>query len=94
LEKLKARLLLIFLVCFPILLFVLPATYFDTGQTICPSKALLDIDCLGCGMTRAIQHLIHFDFEAAYNFNKLSFLVFPILVVVWCKQTINAIKQA
>jgi hypothetical protein len=81
-------------VCIPILLIILPATFFDTGQTICPSKALLDIDCLGCGMTRAIQHLIHFDFEAAYNFNKLSFLVFPILVVVWCKQTINAIKQA
>jgi hypothetical protein len=40
---------------------------------------------LCCGMTRAVQHLIHLDFETAYHFNKLSFVVFPLLIgmILW-----------
>jgi hypothetical protein len=33
-------------------------------------------------MTRAIQHLIHFDFEGAYSYNKLAFIVFPMFFVL------------
>ena len=63
-----------------ITLLILPANFFDKGQSICLSMVLLNKECYGCGMTRAIQHLIHFDFEAAYNFNKISFIVFPLIV--------------
>jgi hypothetical protein len=41
----------------------------------CISVLLLDKQCYACGMTRAVQHLIHFDFNAAANFNKLVFIV-------------------
>lgn len=63
-------------------LLILPATYFDTGRATCVSVLLFDIECYGCGMTRAIQHLLHLDFEAAYGFNKLSFIVLPLAVIM------------
>ncbi len=66
-------------------LLILPADYFDHGRATCVSVILFDVECYGCGMTRAIQHLIHLDFESAWTFNKLSFVVFPLAVfmILW-----------
>ena len=69
-----------------IVLFYLPKDYFDEGQSVCLSVVIFDIQCYGCGMTRAIQHMINFDFTAAYNYNKLSFIVFPLLVFMIIKE--------
>ena len=69
------------LILIPIVLLILPADYFDKGQSICVSVLLFDKNCYACGMTRAIQHLIHLDFQPAYEFNKISFLVLPLLIV-------------
>jgi hypothetical protein len=68
-----------------ITLLILPADYFDHGQPMCLSVLLLNKECYGCGMTRGIQHLIHLDFENAYHFNKLSFVVLPLFayMTVW-----------
>lgn len=71
------------LLVLPIMLFLLPANYFDQGETLCPSKRLLDIECLGCGLTRGVQHFIHFDFETAWEFNKLTFIVMPLGIFYW-----------
>lgn len=75
------RLLLYVLV--PLILIILPADYFDKGESICISKTLFDIECYACGITRAIMHLIHLEFVDAYYFNPLSFIVFPLLAVLW-----------
>lgn len=75
-----------------IVLLFLPADFFDHGQPMCISVLLLDRECYGCGMTRAIQHLIHFDFNAAMHFNKLSFIVFPLLVFLLLKDFIDLVK--
>jgi hypothetical protein len=77
---------LIGLLFIPIVLIALPKDFFDQGQSICLSVLLLDTTCYGCGMTRAIQHLIHLDFQSAYTFNKLSFIVLPLLIGVWGKE--------
>lgn len=77
-QKLQFYVLTSFLILAGITLLCLPATFFDHGQSICISMLLLNRECYGCGMTRAIQHLIHFDFEGAYSYNKLSFIVFPL----------------
>lgn len=69
----------------PIVLVILPVDHFDKGQTMCLSVLLLDIECYACGMTRAIMHLIHFDFAGAWAFNKLAFLVLPLLFPFWLK---------
>lgn len=75
---------LIALLIFPIFLWILPANFFDEGTTIlCPSRFLFDIECYGCGITRAVMHMHHFEFGDAAYFNLLSFVVYPGLIFVW-----------
>lgn len=69
----------------PLVLVLLPVDFFDTGESICLSKLLAGIECYGCGMTRGIMHLIHLDFSGAWQFNKLSFIVLPMLFPIWLK---------
>jgi hypothetical protein len=76
----------------PIILLVLPAGFFDGGESICLSKLLLDVECYACGMTRACMHLIHLDFEEAYAYNMLSFIVLPLLAVIWVQWFIKERK--
>lgn len=72
---------LVFLVIVPVVLLFLPKDYFDYGHSICIYTLITGHECFGCGITRAVMHMIHFDFSAAWNFNKLSFFVVPILGV-------------
>lgn len=77
---------LIFWLAVPIILLVLPADFFDgDGFVVCPSRLLFDVECLGCGMTRAGMHLIHFDVESALFYNSLSVVVVPIFAFLWAK---------
>ena len=68
------------LLIIPLVLLLLPSAFFDSGDSICMSVVFFDRECYACGMTRAIQHLIHLDFFIAYDYNKLSFIVLPILI--------------
>jgi hypothetical protein len=84
------------LVIAPLVVILLPADFFDTGESLCLSVQLFDMHCYGCGMTRAIQHLIHFDFHEAYDYNKLSFIVVFVLLIVWfqeIRRVLRRIKQ-
>ena len=84
--KLSAQVLI------PLVLLALPADFFDSGESLCLSKVLAGIECYGCGMTRAIMHLIHLEFEAAYQFNKLSFMVFPVISFLWAQDFLKDLK--
>jgi len=87
---------LVGLISLPIGLLILPADFFDYGQTLCPSKRFLDLECPGCGVTRGTQHLLHFDFKQAWEFNKLSFILVPIGAYIWftwIKSVIKEIKE-
>lgn len=70
-------------VVLPVALLLLPADHFDKGQTICLSVLLAGEQCYGCGLTRGIQHLLHGDIETAASYNKLSFIVLPVLGIYW-----------
>lgn len=83
--KFGNRILVTLLSLIPIFLLALPADFFDTGKTICLSQALFKQRCYGCGMTKAIMHLIHFDFGIAWLYNPLSFAVLPLLFLFWLK---------
>jgi hypothetical protein len=72
-----------FIVLLPIVLLILPGNYFDDRQSMCFSMLFFDVQCYGCGLTRACQHLIHFQFEDAFAYNALSFIAFPALAIVW-----------
>jgi len=81
------------LLLMPLAALALPAGFFDEGQTICLSMLLLDVSCPGCGMTRAIQHLIHLDTDAALAYNPLSFVVLPLLVYVWLGEVLKTYRS-
>ena len=77
----------------PLVLVGLPADFFDKGQSICLSVLLLDTQCYGCGMTRAVQHFLHLDFKTAWDFNRLVVIVFPILVYLWFQELLSTHKK-
>lgn len=83
------------LVMAPFVLWILPGDFFDAedGLVICPSRAWFNFECLGCGMTRAVMHFHHFQFDDAIYFNRGSFIVYPALVAVWIIWTVKAWKK-
>ncbi|CQD05100.1 hypothetical protein BN1232_00848 [Mycobacterium lentiflavum] len=53
---------------------------------VCPTKALLGIDCPGCGSLRMIYSLLHGNLMAAARFNALGLVALGLLVwtyLVW-----------
>ena len=83
---------LVFMIATPIVLLLLPANFFDNGESICLSKVLLNVECYACGLTRSIMHLIHLEFEKAYEYHMLSFIIFPMLCVVWIQWFFKELK--
>jgi len=75
--------LLILLIAAPLFLMLLPSNYFDTGESLCLSVRVFHTECFGCGITRGIMHLLHFEFSIAWTYNKLSFVIFPVLFIFW-----------
>ncbi len=69
----------------PILLLYLPADFFDHGTSICLSVLLFHRTCIGCGMTRAVQHVMHGEISTAWNYNHFVVIVFPVLVYLWIR---------
>jgi hypothetical protein len=74
---------LLFIILTPVILLVLPGNFFDNGESICLSKLIAGVECYACGLTRGIMHLIHLQLEDAYAYNMLSFIVLPLMIVIW-----------
>lgn len=77
---------IVLLLSIPITLWILPSNFFDNGKSI-SIFALMGIEdyIYSTGMTRSIMHLMHFDFAGAIEYNKLSFIVLPLLFLLWLK---------
>ncbi len=73
----------------PFLLFSIPSNFFDNGKSNCISLLIFNQKCYACGMTRAIQHMIHGEFSIGYEFNKIAILVFPLLLILWLFDSIK-----
>ncbi|OAV45470.1 DUF2752 domain-containing protein [Lewinella sp. 4G2] len=77
---------LIALLLTPIVLWVLPVDFFnDTGVVTCPSVMLFDLECWGCGLTRAVMHFHHWEFGEALFYNFAVVFFYPFLVWLWQK---------
>ncbi len=91
----RAGIILLFtvLTVLPILVFVLPKTFFDSGPPLCVYTIVSGVECPGCGLTRGTMRLSHFDFAGAWEMNKLTFVVVPLLGIWWIRQWIIVFKK-
>jgi hypothetical protein len=48
---------------------------------VCPTKALLGIDCPGCGSLRMMYSVLHLDFASAVHYNALGLVA--VLLLGW-----------
>ena len=85
-KKKYPKIYLAVLIIIPLVLLLLPSTFFDNGDSVCISVVVFDRECYACGMTRALQHLLHLDFVIAYEYNPISFLALPLLVFIYLKE--------
>jgi hypothetical protein len=82
------------LVFTPIFLLAMPKDYFDSGKPAFSLFEMLGVDgYYSKGLTRGCMHLLHLDFEGAASFNKLSFVVVPLLLGLWGMWTYQEIKK-
>jgi len=88
------RLWLLALLLTPVVLWILPADFFDNSKVVlCPSRLFFDVECLGCGMTRAVMHIHHFEFSEAIYYNLGVVLIYPALVILWFILSVAAAWQ-
>lgn len=62
---------------------ILPAYAADIISPDCLFSLLFDIECFGCGMGRALQALLHLEWQRAIALNKLSPIVLLVLVALF-----------
>lgn len=48
----------------------------------CVFRALTDLECPGCGVTRAAHRLLHGDFAGAFRLNAMVFVAVPFMAMV------------
>jgi hypothetical protein len=53
------------------------------GVTLCPIAMITGVPCPGCGMTRAVSHLVNGDLEAAFGFHPLVIPLILLGAVAW-----------
>ncbi|WP_144205947.1 DUF2752 domain-containing protein [Mycobacterium tilburgii] len=59
---------------------------------VCPTKALLGIDCPGCGSLRMLYSLLHGNLMAAARFNALGLAAVVLLVWAYAVWTYGQVK--
>jgi len=83
----------LFVIMIPFFLYLVPLEWLVKQHTICIYKNITGRDCYGCGITRAVLSVLHFDFEKAFNYNRLIIIVFPLLIYIWIKTIISMYKE-
>ncbi|MDR1090755.1 MAG: DUF2752 domain-containing protein [Prevotella sp.] len=84
----------LFIITFaPVVLFFIPVAWLNRQHSICLYKNITGHDCFGCGITRAVLSVLHFDFGTAFHYNKMVVIVFPLLVYIWVNKIVKLIKE-
>ncbi|MEI7484138.1 MAG: DUF2752 domain-containing protein [Ignavibacteriota bacterium] len=77
----------------PLLFYIIPISFQDRFGSICLIKRATGLECWGCGTRHALYAIMNLDFLKAWYYNKLSFVVFPVLVYLWFKYVIREYKN-
>jgi hypothetical protein len=59
---------------------------------LCPTRALLGIDCPGCGAMRGTHALLHGDIPGMLDHNILLAAFIPIAVVMWARWLVRSVR--
>lgn len=78
------------IILFSLILFLVIINFFPVN---CLFKQLTGICCPGCGMTRAFNAILHFDFINAFFYNILSLPLFIFLIIFIVNLIIDIIKN-
>lgn len=87
---------LLLLVLLPLLLYIVPTEGIFSGESICLIKRFFGVECWGCGITRAFFSVLYLDFAAAWEYNHLIVIVFPLLLWLWVREiyfTVRKLRQ-
>ena len=80
---------------FPLVLIYsfLPQNVFNALGPNCFFKSIFEVECFGCGMSRAIRELVRLQFGAALELNPISPLVFALIVVLFLSEALIILKK-
>ncbi|WP_291657792.1 DUF2752 domain-containing protein [Clostridium sp.] len=92
-SKLLIKLKFIAVVIFPILVYLIPVSAVEKNPAPCISRLLFNVECIGCGITRACLNALHFNFAQANEYNKLVFIVLPLCCICYVKYLIYIIQE-
>jgi hypothetical protein len=89
--KNKDRIFKFLLVLILLLIFYnIPKKYLGDTYPICLYRIIFHQNCWGCGTTRAIWSIIHFNINQALEYNRLIIVTFPLLtgcIISWIVKT-------
>lgn len=54
---------------------IVPTRWVESGPNVCLVRRLFGVECLGCGMTRGVSHLLHGHWQTALAYNRGSVVV-------------------
>jgi hypothetical protein len=70
-----------FLTIILIIIFLIPTNVLYTNSnSFCIHKKILNFNCPGCGMTKALSSFLHCRFKQAFNYN---FGIFPLVLLIF-----------
>ena len=75
----KKYLKILFIIILGTVFFFIPKDYLGETYPICLFRLLFNINCIGCGTTRAVWSIMHLNFLKAIEYNKLIVITFPLL---------------
>lgn len=87
----RARLLFAVLTAGVALAALLPATALDGAPSVCLVRAAGASWCPGCGMSRALWHAAHGEFELALGYNWRVVLIGPILAFLYLRLGVRSL---
>ena len=91
-ESLSKIIKLLILVLIPVVLYAIPLENICNGNTICIFTNLFDMECWGCGITRAIFSALHFHLYDAWEYNRLFVVVLPLLMFLWLRTIVRLVR--